>query len=297
MVNGVVGFGAARQYNGNTNPQLGAGDVMPGDIVVIGRRDHGDQSFSVQYRAFDPLGSGHADFAENYEFLAAAIAESDALAGVAADYTHVSGLAATDRALLEAAFNAMKVQIELILSNLRMLNAEAYYLTTYIDDGGVVRQGRIRVSELIMWFSRIDFEFHPAGTNFHNGGVGATDVQRGSLFRSADVTLKVDETAFRRWALNADGTLNAGEATWYLIHEMVHATSFGNSLLNRYNNGTRLERLNNAYTQDIARNAAPTAESAVRTYVATTRPPTPTTPAFDYAAASDATTTFVTPTT
>ncbi|MEQ1725599.1 MAG: hypothetical protein ABL882_06710 [Sphingopyxis sp.] len=291
MINGVVGFGAARQYNGSTNPQLGIGDVMPGDIVVNGTRWHDDQSMTFRYRAFDHDGGGFADFAENYDFLSVAVAESDALAGVTADFSHVNGLSVEALALLQSAFNAIKLQIESILSNLSLLNPASYFAVSYTDEGGTVRQGRIRVSELIMWFSRIDFEFYPANTNFDNHGAGATDVRRGSLFQSADVTLKVDEAAFRRWA----STL--GESIWYLIHEIVHASSFGNTLLNRYDNGVRLERLINAYTQEIAHIVAPNAEAAVRAYVATTRPATTTTSAFDYTPAPDADTTFVTPTT
>lgn len=283
MINGVVGFGAARQYNGSSNPQLGIGDVMNGDIVVTGMRYHEDQSMTYRYRAFDLYGGGFADFAENYDFLSVAIAESDVLAGVTADYSHLGG--PPSQALIDA-FEAMKAQIQSIISNLSLLNPASYFTTSYTDEGGTVRSGRIRVSELIMWFSRIDFEFYPSGTNFGNFGAGATDVRRGSLFRSADVTLKVDESSFRVWASSL------GQSTWYLIHEVVHASSFGDSLLNRYGNGVRLERLVNAYTLAIAGRVAPAnangPTNSVEEYV--NRPS-------HYTPAPDAISTFVTPTT
>jgi hypothetical protein len=298
MINGVVGFGAAREYEGTSNPQLGVGDVMPGDIVVIGRRDHADQSFSIQYRAFNPLGNDHADFAENYEFLAVAMAESDALAGVTADYSNLVGPPSAE---LIAAFQAMKVQIESILSTLRFLPADSYFTTSYTDDGGTVRSGRIRISELIMWFSRIDFEFYPAGHPFGNNGVGQTYVTNRSNMRRADVTLRVDEAAFRGWAISLDSdgnrVTNHGLTTWYLIHEVVHATSFGNTLYERYGNGIRLERLINGFALGLANTIAPAQASAVASYVNTTVPVTPTTPAYDYTPAPDGSTTFVTPTT
>lgn len=318
MINGVVGFGAAREYEGTSNPQVGVGDVMPGDIVVIGRRDHADQSFSIQYRAFNPLGNDHADFAENYEFLAVAMAESDALAGVTADYSHLGGPPSPE---LVAAFEAMKGQIEAILANLQGLPADSYFTTRYIDAGGSVQQGRIRVSELIMWFSRIDFEFYPAAYNFGNGGVGQTYVTSRSNMNRADVTLRVDETAFRGWAFQhglagnlirdpaGNPTINYGQITWYLIHEITHATSFGETVKHRYGNGVPLEKLVNGFALGLARTIAPTyansrddrssienERQSVEGYVKVVRPDPETGVVYDLTPPSDATTTFVVPT-
>lgn len=284
MVNGVVGFGAARPYNGASNPQLGQGGIVPGDIVVTGSRWHNDQSFSYRYRAFDPYGSGYADFVENYDFLSVAVAESDVLAGVTADYSHLGGPVSEQ---LQEAFEAMKAQIEAILSNLNHLNPSAHFRVSYTDEGGTVRNGRIRVSELIMWLSRIDFEFYPAGHNFNNGGDGGVATRRQSIFRSGDVTLRVDESSFRGWAASP------GTATWYLIHEIVHATSFGDTLLRRYGNGLRLEQLINGFARDIANTIAPAHAAAVSAYVNTP----PSAAYADYRPAADANATFVTPTT
>lgn len=231
--------GSAKPFTGNSNPQL-SGDIRPGDIVVIGRIFHPEGGESVQYRVFNDTDNSYTDYAETYEFVEIARREADAEV-VSADFSLVGG--ATPQ--LQAAFDRLKTNLMTIIGRLEALPAGSYYNVAYRDAAGIARSQRIRVAELLSWFRLVDFTVFPESTDWGNGGVGGTIITNAGRLIMQDVELQVKISNF----LTFGGT--NGGSLWYLIHEVGHATQFGQRLYTNFTNGTPLERNINKLALDI----------------------------------------------
>lgn len=222
--------GSARPFNGNSNPLIGQDGLMPGDIVVTARMRHANMSKSTRYRVFDPYSNQYTDVSETLSFLDIYRRESDANV-ILPDYSRVGG----PTPALEAAFDTAKVYLQAIIVNVLGRVQGASFHISYTKLNGTAVTGTITTAELLSWFRLVDFEFHPGGTDFGNDGVGATAYRNSYLLQRQDVTFQVDEEKFRLFLGTPAG------AVWFLVHEIIHATSFGQQMLRDFGKGITLK--------------------------------------------------------
>lgn len=235
--------GGAKPFNGNANPQVGQGGIEKNDIAVTARKRHANMSESTRYRVFDPYSNQYTDVSETMSFCDIQRRESDANV-IVADYSLIGGPTPP----LETAFQTAKTYLQAIIANLLGRAPGAGFDIRYTNLSGTAVTGRITTAELLSWFRLVDFEFHPALTNFGNGGVGITAYRNGYLLQRQDVTFKVDEAAFRTFMGSEAG------AIWFLVHEIIHASRFGQAMFRHFGNGDPLESRVNAIARAIASN-------------------------------------------
>jgi len=208
-----------------------------GDIVVTGTAYNWDGSTAYRLAMVDPFTHQYLTWVETAGFLYEAAANADSKE-VKADFSLVGG--ATPE--LIAAYQSLKTEVASILQSLNLLDTNGYFYFTYVGADGSSETGKIKVSQLISSLSRVDFELHPNGTFASiNGGVGATKTSWG------DVQLQIEVGAFQTFSQDQ------ASRTWYLLHEIVHATSFGKEMRSDLGLGGNLERMVNSFARDIAR--------------------------------------------
>lgn len=236
-------LGSAVPFNGNTNPQIGHEGVHNGDIVVIGRMRHANMAESARYRVFDASSNSYTDLAQTYAFIDIERRRSDANV-IRADYSRLGGPTPE----LEADFETVKSRLQTMIATLRSRPSGAYFEVSYTGPSGNRVTGRILLSELASWLELVDFEFFPATHLFASGGSGEVVYQNEMMMQRMDVTLQINVSRFTELAGTIEGSI------YYLLHEILHASQFGQQMLRRFGSGDPLETRINTLAREVAQN-------------------------------------------